>query len=147
MAKTLSLRPAATGDLPDVLALLEANHLPIAGVSEHIGNFLLAWEGDKLVGCAGLEIYGQAGLLRSVAVGESHRSQTLGAKLTQSILDLARSRNLHSLSLLTTTAEHYFPRFGFEKVPRSELPAELQDSQELHGACSDTAIAMTLKLG
>jgi len=49
---------------------------------------------------------------------------------------------MRALYLLTTTAEEYFPSFGFEKVERSSVPAELNDSAELKGACPASATVM-----
>ena len=37
----------------------------------------------------------------------------------------AESRGLHALYLLTQTAEHYFPKFGFERIPREAVPPEV----------------------
>jgi amino-acid N-acetyltransferase len=137
---------ATSYDLPEIMALLNAAHLPQVGLEEHILNFMLALEGDKVVGCAGLEVHQNSGLLRSVVVAPAYRSQGVGAKLTQGMMDLARQKNLTSLSLLTETAADFFLRFGFVEVKRVELPAALQSSQELQGACPETAIAMTLLL-
>lgn len=137
---------ATSSDLPEVRALLAAAGLPQAGLEDHILNFMLALEGDKVVGCAGLEAHQGSGLLRSVVVAEEYRGMGIGAKLTEGMLDLARYKNLSSLSLLTETAADFFSRFGFAVVPRAELPAALLASQELQGACPDTAIAMTLSL-
>jgi amino-acid N-acetyltransferase len=142
----LLMRPARGNDLPAVLELLEANKLPTAGVQDHLEQFLLEFEGENLVGCAGLEVHGEAGLLRSVAVASSHRSEGLGSKLVQFILEQARNQKLSSLSLLTETAAEYFPRFGFQITPRAALPDSLQASAEFRGACPDSAIAMTLNL-
>jgi amino-acid N-acetyltransferase len=138
------MRPATATDLPAVLELLEANKLPTEGVQNHLEHFLLEFVADDLIACAGLEIHGEAGLLRSVAVAEEHRSQGLGSKLVQTILEQAHKQRLSSLSLLTTTAQHYFPRFGFQTTPRASLPESLNVSAELRGACPDSAIAMTL---
>ncbi|MGK0619968.1 arsenic resistance N-acetyltransferase ArsN2 [Meiothermus cerbereus] len=137
---------ATSADLPEIMALLNAAHLPQVGVEEHILNFMLALEGDKVVGCAGLEVHQNSGLLRSVVVAQNYRSHGIGASLTKGVIDLARYKNLTSLSLLTETAAEFFRRFGFTQVQRSELPAALQSSQELQGACPETAIAMTLLL-
>lgn len=145
MTETLTFRPATANDLAAVLGLLEASGLPTAGISGHIGDFLLALDDGVLVGCAGLEAYGRAGLLRSVAVARAQRSQGLGAHLTQKIIELARTKNLQSLSLLTT-AQTYFPRFGFVAIDRSDLPRALLASEEFKGACPDTAIALSLQL-
>jgi amino-acid N-acetyltransferase len=89
-AHRVDVRPATRQDLAAVLALLEANQLPTVGVREHFQHFLVAYDGTTLVGSAGLEIYGRAGLLRSVAVAAPYRSQGLGRQLGQSMLALAR---------------------------------------------------------
>jgi len=64
------------------------------GVEEHLQSFILVLEGEQVVGCAGLKAYGDAGLLRSVAVNEQCRSHGLGEKLTRGILELAQHKNL-----------------------------------------------------
>lgn len=140
---------ATTSDLPDLLNLLQASRLPVVGVEENLNNFVLAVEmgqgGEMLVGCAGLEVHGSAGLLRSVAVDERYRSEGLGAKLTEGMLELAQQKDLTSVSLLTETAQHYFPKFGFVEVARNQLPQSLWESAEFKGACPDSAVAMILK--
>ncbi|GEM85628.1 arsenic resistance N-acetyltransferase ArsN2 [Meiothermus granaticius] len=142
----ISFCTATSADLPEVFRLLQASGLPIAGVPEHIHDFILALDGERVVACAGLETHSEAGLLRSLAVEADYRSQGLGGKLTQGILELAESRGLHSVSLLTTTAQNYFSRFGFVPVERSALPPALAASEELRGVCSERAAAMTLAL-
>jgi amino-acid N-acetyltransferase len=140
------MRTATANDLPAVLELLKKYELPTAGVNEHLEHFLLAFDNETLIGCAGLEVHKEAGLLRSVAVADSHRSKGLGSKLVRTILEQARKQKLSSISLLTETAHDYFPRFGFEITPRESLPDSLRDSAEFRGACPDSAIAMTVHL-
>lgn len=137
---------ATSGDLPEVMALLDAAHLPQVGLEEHILNFMLALDGEKVVGCAGLEVHQDSGLLRSVAIEPNYRTQGIGARLTEGMIELAQHKNLTSLSLLTETAQDYFPRFGFTLVERADLPPSLQASAEFKVACRDSAVAMTLKL-
>ena len=141
------MRSANASDLPAILELLTAHHLPHAGVPDHLERFVLEFAGQQLIGCAGLELHGSAALLRSVAIDANQRSSGLAARLVRAQLEAARGFDATSISLLTTTAEAYFPRFGFAVVPRSMLPAELQNSIELRGACPDSAIAMHLSLG
>lgn len=140
------MQAATLEDLPEVLNLLEAAKLPTAGVKDHIQNFRLEFEDNTFLGCAGLEIHGQAGLLRSVVVNAAERSQGIGSRLVKSILEHARTQQLSSVFLLTETAEHYFPRFGFRQVSRAEIPASFHASAELCGACPDTAVVMMLEL-
>ncbi|HEU5170560.1 MAG TPA: hypothetical protein VFU46_08475, partial [Gemmatimonadales bacterium] len=63
-----ALRPAAPADYPAVAALLGASRLPLDGVPAALGGFVVAEADRKIVGVAGVEAYGDAGLLRSVAV-------------------------------------------------------------------------------
>jgi amino-acid N-acetyltransferase len=140
------MRTATAADLPAVLALLEDCELPTAGVKEHLGNFILEFDHDRLIGCAGLEVHDHAGLLRSVAVDENYRSVGLGKQLIQAVLEQAKAILLSSVSLLTTTTADYYLHFRFEITPRESLPASLKASAEFRGACPDSAIAMTLLL-
>jgi len=81
-----------------------------------------------------------------VAVTAPYRSQGLGRQLTEGLLTLARDTGLTSAALLTVTAQHYFPRYGFVPVERSSLPEALNASEELKGACCASAVAMSLTL-
>ena len=139
------MQAATANDLPAVLELLEANKLPTAGVRDHLERYWLEFANENLIGCAGLEVHGKDGLLRSVAVTEKHRSVGLGQKLIQAILEQAKANRLASISLLTETAQDYFPRFGFQISTRDALPESLSASAEFRGACPDSAMAMTLK--
>jgi len=93
-----------------------------------------------------VEVYGQAGLLRSVAVDAKRRGKGLGERLTKAALELARNRGVRDIYLLTTTAGNFFPRFGFTAIPRAELDPALNQSEELRGACPASALAMRAAL-
>lgn len=141
--------PARAEDLAEVLALLAGAGLPAAGVADHFPRgFVVARDpaDGALAGAAGVEAHGRAGLLRSVAVRAERRGSGLGQELVRAAVALARAEGLGELYLLTTTAEGFFPRLGFEPVTRAELPAELEGSEELRGACPASAAAMRLRL-
>jgi amino-acid N-acetyltransferase len=133
---------AAARDLPDILALLEASKLPVAGIGRHVATALIARDAGRLVGCAAVEVYGSAALLRSVAVAADRRGTGLGRELTGAALELARERGVKDVYLLTTTADGFFPRFGFAVIPRDEIDPALRRSEELRGACPSSAVAM-----
>jgi N-acetylglutamate synthase-like GNAT family acetyltransferase len=59
-----------------------------------------------------------------------------------SLLADARARGIHDIYLLTTTAEAWFPRFGFVRIARAAVPAALHASEEFRGACPDSAVVM-----
>ena len=140
------IRGCDRSDLPAVLALLTSADLPTAGVSDHLEEFLVARDGERLLGCIGLEAYEDVGLLRSLVVHREARGTGTGEKLVYGLLDGARERGISEMYLLTTTAERYFPRFGFEIIARDEVDSRLNDSEELRGACPDTAVCMRLRL-
>jgi amino-acid N-acetyltransferase len=141
-----TIRPARPSDLPSIAALLLGARPPIAGVQDHLDGFLVAERQGRLIGCAGIERHGQAALLRSVAVAAEERGRGLGARLVVACLERAREAAVSSVSLLTETAESFFPRFGFVPVDRLELPRALADSEELRGACPESARAQMLEL-
>ena len=99
-----------------------------------------------IAACAAVERYGEFGLLRSVAVDAGRRGAGLGERVVRRAIDEARANGVRSLLLLTTTASEWFPRFGFRFTARETVPAELNDSAELRGACPTTAVAMSLDL-
>ena len=111
---------ARTDDVDVVLALLEENQLPTAGLARHIATAVVAREGGRVVGSAALEIYADGVLLRSVAVAPARQHQGLGRELTTAALQLARELHAPAVYLLTTTAYHYFSQFGFERIARAK---------------------------
>jgi amino-acid N-acetyltransferase len=149
---SFSIRAAERSDLADIQRLLTAAELPVTGVSEIIdaapGNFLVARAstGNKLIGVAGLEMCGDDALLRSVAVDSEWRGSGVGRDLVQHIFSLAGSGGTRTLYLLTLTAEHYFPRFGFEKIDRSSVPPLIAQTNEFSSTCPSSATTMRRSL-
>jgi amino-acid N-acetyltransferase len=91
---------------------------------------------------AGLEIHGEDGLLRSVAVEEDYRGQGLGASLVEAAMERAKKVSLRFVYLLTTSAREYFARRGFSDCPRDEAPAAIRESWEFRSGCPSTAAFM-----
>ena len=139
-----AIRPANADDFRDVTKLLAANGLPTAGVPVTLENFLVAKRANELVGVIGLEVFSDTALLRSAVVDESARGSGLGGQLVEGALAKARVLRVRDVYLLTMTAEKYFPRFGFVKVPRETAPAEMQQSVEFTTACPASAVLMKL---
>jgi amino-acid N-acetyltransferase len=143
---SMTIEPAQSGDLPAILSLLERGGLPAAGLDQHLEAAVVAREGPRVLGCAAIELYGQAGLLRSVTVDPAARGLGLGIRLTEAALTLARGRGVRTLYLLTETAAQFFPRFGFRPIPREEVVAAVRRSVEFTEACAVTAQAMVAEL-
>ena len=141
-----SFRHAAPADWPKIADLLTGAHLPTDGAVDHLSGFLLAFRGERLVGTAALERYGETALLRSVVVAEEERGTGLGQEIVRRLLDQAHSDGITNVVLLTTTAERFFPRFGFRRVSREAVPAAAHASAEFRGACPASATVMLLDL-
>jgi len=142
----LNIRLAEQSDWAQITQLLQDSNLPTVGAQEHLPNFVTAWRGSVLVGCAGLENYGTVGLLRSVAVKPAERGIGLGQTLTQRMLTQAKEKGLDQVLLLTETAQEFFPRFGFQVINRTAVPIEATESAEFKGACCESAVVMALSL-
>ena len=136
------LRAAGGADYDGVVSLLRAAELPTAGLQRSLPDFVVAEEGGRLVGAIGLEVYGDAALLRSAVVDPTRRGTGLGRDLVARLLEHAARRGVREVFLLTTTAERYFPRFGFAPIPREAVASPVRASEEFRGACPDSAIAM-----
>ena len=142
----MKIRKATNRDLDAVEGLLSANDLPLDGVKENLSGFIVAEEGGRVIGTVGLERFGSVALLRSAVVSEGRRGGGVGRRLVEHILDYAESDGIEELFLLTTTAENYFPRFGFTRTTRSAVPPAVKASVEFRGACPDTALVMTRRI-
>jgi len=146
VSTTANIRAATPADLPAIERLLAANDLPIAGVRACLDTLVVAESDNEIVGVAGLECCAQDALLRSVAVRSEWRSKGLGRALVSRVISDAEARGMRALYLLTTTAERYFPTFGFQRIERAQVPEAVRATEEFTSACPDTAVAMTRPL-
>ncbi len=141
-AVTAAIRVATPGDFAGVVRLLQSADLPTAGLQPSLPDFLVADEAGRVVGAIGLEVYGDSALLRSAVVDSTRRGSGLGQGLVQALLDRAAARGVRDIYLLTTTAERFFPRFGFAPIARDAVADAVRASEEFRGACPESAVAM-----
>ena len=140
-------RRARPADLPSARGLLRAAGLPLDGLEDHFDGF---WAVDtvdgELAGLAGAERYGPTWLLRSLVVTPGFRGRGIATKLLATVLGEARRLGARQIFLLTTDPQDYFAARGFIAVARSAGPSALLASEELRGACPDTATLMRLEV-
>ena len=139
------IRLCEPGERSDVLELLIACGLPTDGLADHWGSTWVAVDpggARGVLGSVALEFHGKAALLRSLATRKDQRSRGLGKALFEFAMARASDRGVEAVALLTTTAEPFFARLGFETVSRDALPESLRASAEFRGACPATATAM-----
>ncbi|HEY2805626.1 MAG TPA: arsenic resistance N-acetyltransferase ArsN2 [Gemmatimonadales bacterium] len=142
----MNLRQAKTDDLPAVSALLEAQRLPLDGVADSIRDYIIAEEKGAVAGTIGLERYERYGLLRSAAVATGWQGKGVGQLLVERLLETAKACGLTDVYLFTTTAERYFPRYGFKVIPREAVPEPVQRSVEFTSACPSSATVMVREI-
>ena len=75
MSKAFAMQEADPGDMDEIRRLLERNGLPTADLDRSQPFFLVAREGETLLGAAGLEVYGTTGLLRSIVIADKPTRQ------------------------------------------------------------------------
>ena len=141
----IAIRNCGPPDLNAVRRLLAQADLCLDGVEDQYETACAVAEaGGRIAGCAGLEIHGPYGLLRSVAVAPRTRGNGIGRMLVENRLEHAKARGLEAIYLLTVTAQTYFERFGFEPIGRDEAPLEIRRTVEFSEACPKTAAVMKL---
>lgn len=141
-----AVRPARSDDLAAIERLLTVAGLPLVGVADALPAFVVAEAGGALVGVAGLEVCCDNALLRSVAVDPAWRSYGIGRALVTRVISDAEARGIRGLYLLTTTAERYFPSFGFHQITREKVPADVRETAEFQSACPASATVMARPL-
>jgi len=141
-----SLEPACAADLDALVRLLSNDDLPVADIESHLDAFTLAKRGDTLVGVAGLEIYGDVALLRSVCVAEAHRCRRIGGALVSAAASRALARGVSELYLLTTGAASYFKARGFAPISREQAPLVIRNTAQFSVLCPTSAVCMRRSL-
>jgi amino-acid N-acetyltransferase len=129
------LRSARPEDVPAIEKLLVAEFLPAMRITEFLDSFWVLEQGGELVGAAGIEVYGDAGFLRSVVVVPALRGTGEGARLVSGALEYAKQRGVRRVYLFTMNAAEFFARFGFAPVEMDAFEEVVRESWQ-YGAVS-----------
>jgi amino-acid N-acetyltransferase len=143
MKKVLSieLSAASAAHEPAIRRLLTDAALPLEGIEVAFPQaYVVAHDASDLVGCAGIEVYAQDALLRSLAVAAQDRKTGVGARLVANRIEAARAEGLASIFAITTTAADFFVHLGFECIGRDVVPASVRSSAEFSSICPSTAV-------
>lgn len=128
---------------PLVIRLLDEAGLPFSDLSaEQMSNFLAYGTTTELQAVIGLEPYGENALLRSFAVAPKQRNKGIGNALLIEAERYVFSCSIKNIYLLTTGAEQYFARAGYEKVSRESAASAIKQTQEFSRLCPASAALM-----
>ena len=143
----MTILPARSRDEQAIKRLLAAAQLPIDDISaKSLEHFLVMRDGDAIVGVVGLDLSGDFALLRSLAVVDAERGRGVGDRLVAAAEAHAAGHAVRDLYLLTTTADQYFARRGYQTSDRNEAPAELQQMPQFKSLCPSTSVLMRKRL-
>lgn len=138
----IHIESAQPADKEAVIALLEQGQLLTEDLPIGLPDFFIAKEEGRPVGVAGLERFGPVALLRSVAVDPQYQGKQIAAQLVGRLLQTTQASGLQDVYLITTTADRYFKRYGFQIVSRQDVPAAIQQTQQFSDLCPSSAIVM-----
>jgi len=137
---------ASEDHVEDIITLLKTNNLPVKDLSNGRRIFFVALSNQNTVGCVAIELYGDSGLLRSLAVELSFRERGVGHKLMVEAENWCHNNGLNILYLLTTTASAFFSKIGWESYEREAVPESIAQSPEFASVCPTTAVCMFKKI-
>jgi N-acetylglutamate synthase-like GNAT family acetyltransferase len=144
-ATSLTARPA---DGAALARLLASNDLPtedLAAPGRRFFEFTDS-EGDP-VGVGGLELYGEAALLRSVVTLKVARGGGYGRAIVEWLAAHAAKAGARELYLLTFSAPGFFAACGFHECSRADVPAAIAATEEFANLCPASAVCLMRELG
>ncbi len=131
-AASVSFRTGVVGDATRILQLiddnLESGHLlprTLDDVTAHATRFIVATDGDGVVGCAELAPLSRAvAEVRSLVVDAGFRGHGLGSRLISALCERAQVHGFSTLCAFTHDPSH-FVRLGFTIVPHLWFPEKI----------------------
>jgi amino-acid N-acetyltransferase len=136
----VELRGARPQDVPLIEGILKAEMLPPLRIREWLETFWVLERDGRVLGCAGIESYGEAIVLRSVVVDPSLRGTGEGIRLIRHALNEARRRGARRAYLFTGSASGFFSRFGFEECEVGDFEPEARESWQWQFMSSNAEI-------
>jgi amino-acid N-acetyltransferase len=132
VGESYALRPAQPADAPAIHALLEIYVregllLPrtLEQVYQSIRDFVVAVDGDAVVGCGALRIYTEAlAEVGALAVARGWQGRGLGHRIVAALKDEARALGIARVIALTLE-ERFFHRQGFRTTRITEFPEKI----------------------
>lgn len=119
----VTFRPAHPPDVPRMVELMAAAHLPPLFVEEYLDGFIAAEFGGAVIACGGIELYDDCAVLRSVVVDDAGRGRGLGGRLAELLMTRAREAGASDLYLFTADALPFWQHYGFEEVALEDWKA------------------------
>ncbi|HEX9156612.1 MAG TPA: GNAT family N-acetyltransferase [Syntrophales bacterium] len=117
---------AAPADKIQIRELLSVCGLPTRYVHRYLKSLLGAKAAEEIVGVVGVEVYGRAGLFRSLCVSPAYRARGIAKALNERMLAYARLRKVKRVYLFTLKAEKFAAKMGFRKLEKTKIPRSIR---------------------
>jgi amino-acid N-acetyltransferase len=92
-------------------------------VATNIRSYVLAKDGDKLVGYTALHIHSRRlAEIRSLIVDEAYRRQNVGQRMVQFTLDEAKNIGVEEDVLVLTYLPQFFLNLNFKEIDKEVIP-------------------------
>ncbi|MEE8317663.1 MAG: N-acetyltransferase [Candidatus Omnitrophota bacterium] len=126
------IRKATLEDIKDIQELInfyakKDQMLPrsLNELYENIRDFFVYEKDGSILGCAALHVaWEDLAEIKSLAVAESRQKEKIGSSLVEAVFEDAKRLKVKRIFALTYVPP-FFQRFGFKKVPHSELPHKI----------------------
>lgn len=130
----IQIRPARTSDVREIRTLIDSfstdgSLLSKATVTifENIQEFLVAAEGDRIIGCGALHVmWEDLAEVRTLAVVPDRSNEGIGSQLLEQLLDKARALGIRRVFCLTFRKE-FFGHHGFVEIENTPVGHEVYE--------------------
>lgn len=125
----------------EVMNLLQQQKLPVSDIKQDTLLYILL-DGEKPVGTAGLDIFDDCALLRSISVTDEVRGKGYGRTLNEQIERFAKDSGIKYMYLITHTAKDFFDRQGYCVIDRTTALNAIKQTDQFTGLCPSSAVVM-----
>ena len=130
----IQIRPARTSDVREIRNIIDSfstdgSLLSKATVTifENIQEFLVAAEGDRIIGCGALHVmWEDLAEVRTLAVVPDRSNEGIGSQLLEQLLDKARALGIRRVFCLTFRKE-FFGHHGFVEIENIPVGHEVYE--------------------
>lgn len=127
------------------IAILKQHQLPVEDIDADKPLYLLL-DGQRVIGTAGLEMFEDCALLRSVSVIKAEQGKGFGRIITAELEKQVKESGINCLYLITTSAKGFFERQGYGIIKRAESPAAIKQTAEFTALCPASAVVMKKRI-
>ena len=121
-------RRGKPADAQEMAALIVAGELPPFFLEPFIDGFLVIEHNGRMVGCGGVEFYGDDAVIRSVVVDPAARGLGLGLDIGRLLEEDALKSGAGDIYLFTLHAYEFWKRFGYVDLPLDEWPHNVREN-------------------